>query len=110
MILGYTEDLLMNAAAIASISIDLGKTIFHLVALDCHGKVIVRKKFSRSQLLACTASLPWSLIGMEACSGAHFILTFALGLWLGFTAQKAETRYPIHGHRRAQARTAVYHK
>ena len=26
----------MNAAAIASIGIDLGNAIFHLVALDCH--------------------------------------------------------------------------
>ena len=56
----------MNAAAIASIGIDLGKTTFHLVALDCQAKVNVRKKFSRSQLLAYTANLPWSLIGMEA--------------------------------------------
>ena len=63
----------MNTAAIASIGIDLGKTIFHLVALDCHAGVIVRKKFSRSQLLVYTANLPWSLIGMEACSGAHFL-------------------------------------
>ena len=63
----------MNTAAIASIGIDLGKTTFHLVALDCHAGVILRKKFSRSQLLAYTANLPWSLIGMEACSGAHFL-------------------------------------
>ena len=63
----------MNAAAIASIGIDLGKTVFHLVALDCHAGVTVRKKFSRSQLLVYTANLPWSLIGMEACSGAHFL-------------------------------------
>lgn len=28
---------------------------------------------SRKQLLAYTANLPTSLIGMEACSGAHFI-------------------------------------
>ena len=48
----------MNAAAIASIGIDLGKTTFHLVALDCHARVIVRKKFSRLQLLAYTANLP----------------------------------------------------
>ena len=34
--------------------------------------MIIRKKFSRTQLLAYTANLPWSLIGMEACSGAHF--------------------------------------
>jgi transposase len=33
---------------------------------------MLRKKVSRSQLLAFTANLPWSLIGMEACSGAHF--------------------------------------
>lgn len=63
----------MNTTAIASIGIDLGKTIFHLVALDCHAGVIVRKKFSRSQLLAFTANLPWSLVGMEASSGAHFL-------------------------------------
>ena len=58
---------------IASVGIDLGKTTFHLVALDDRGKVVVRKKFSRKQLLAYTANLPPSLIGIEACSGAHFI-------------------------------------
>jgi len=63
----------MNTATFASIGVDLGKTLFHLVALDCHAGVIVRKKLSRSQLLAYTANLPWSLIGMEACSGAHFL-------------------------------------
>ncbi|MGA2100761.1 MAG: HNH endonuclease [Candidatus Sulfotelmatobacter sp.] len=58
---------------IASIGVDLGKTTFHLVALGEQGKVIVRKKFSRKQLLAYTANLQSSLVGMEACSGAHFI-------------------------------------
>ena len=38
-----------------------------------HGKVVIKKKFSRKQLLAYTANLPTSLIGIEACSGAHFI-------------------------------------
>ena len=58
---------------IASIGIDLGKTTFHLVTLDDHGNIIIRKKFSRKQLLAYTANLPSSLVGIEACSGAHFI-------------------------------------
>ena len=58
---------------IASIGIDLGKNTFHLVALDERGKVVIRKKFSRTQLLAYTANLQHSLIGMEACAGAHFI-------------------------------------
>ena len=58
---------------IRSIGIDLGKTTFHLVALAERGKVIVRKKLSRKQLLAFTANLDSALIGMEACSGSHFL-------------------------------------
>ena len=58
---------------IASIGIDLGKTTFHLVALDDQGTIMMKKKFSRKQLLAYTANLPSSLVGIEACSGAHFM-------------------------------------
>ncbi len=58
---------------IASIGIDLGKTTFHLVALGDRSKVLLRKKFSRAQLLVYTANLPSSLIGLEACAGAHFM-------------------------------------
>src|SRR5512135_2746831 len=58
---------------IASVGIDLGKTTFHFVALNDHGKIVARQKFSRMQLPAYTANLPASLIGMEACSGAHFL-------------------------------------
>ena len=58
---------------IASIGIDLGKTTFHLVAVGERNKILVRRKFSRSQLLAYTANLPASLIGLEACAGAHFM-------------------------------------
>ncbi len=43
--------------SIASVGIDIGKNTFHLVALDAHGKVVARKKFSRQQLLAYTAHL-----------------------------------------------------
>ena len=55
---------------IASIGIDLGKTTFHLVALG-ERNIMVRRKFSRGQLLAYTANLPALLIGLEACAGAH---------------------------------------
>jgi transposase len=58
---------------IHSVGIDLGKTTFHLVALGAAGKVLVRKKFTQKQLLAYTANMPTSLIGLEACSGAHFL-------------------------------------
>jgi transposase len=58
---------------IHSIGIDLGKTTFHLVALGPACKILVRKKFTQKQLLAYTANLQISLIGLEACSGAHFL-------------------------------------
>ena len=58
---------------IRSVSIDLGKTTFHLVALSAAGKVLLRKKFTQRQLITFTANLQTSLIGMEACSGAHFL-------------------------------------
>ena len=58
---------------IHTIGIDLGKTVFHLVGLNVRGEVVVRKKCSRDQLLRFTANLRVSLIGMEACGGAHFL-------------------------------------
>ena len=56
-----------------SVGIDLGKTTFHLVVLGEASKVEVRKKFNQRQLLTYTANMPTSLIGLEACSGAHFL-------------------------------------
>jgi transposase len=58
---------------IRSVGIDLGKTTFHLVALDDNGKVLLKKKFTQRQLITFTANLQTSLIGMEACGGAHFL-------------------------------------
>src|ERR1035438_4628206 len=58
---------------IRSVGIDLGKTTFHLVALGDNCKVLLKKKFTQKQLIAFTANMQTSLIGMEACSGAHFL-------------------------------------
>jgi transposase len=51
----------------------LGKTLFHPVAVDAKGNVVVRKRCSRTQLLTYTANVRVRVIGMEACSGAHFL-------------------------------------
>src|SRR4029077_20178051 len=56
-----------------TIGIDLGKTVFHLVGLNLRGEVVVRKKFSRTQLLRFTGNVRVGLIGLEACGGAHFL-------------------------------------
>ena len=70
MIASETEDHHMQ---IRSIGIDLGKTTFHLVALGERGQVVIRKKLSRTQLLVFTGNLTTALIGLEACSGSHFL-------------------------------------
>ena len=42
---------------IRTIGIGLGKTVFHLVGANTRGDVVVRKKFSRTQLLRLTSNL-----------------------------------------------------
>jgi transposase len=58
---------------IHTIGIDLGKTVFHLVGLSERGEVVVRKRFTRTQLLRFTANRSVERIGMEACGGSHFL-------------------------------------
>lgn len=48
------EDHRIDIALIASVGIDPGKTTFHLLALDCHARVILRKQ---------TGALPWTCPG-----------------------------------------------
>ena len=58
---------------IATIGLDLGKNTFHLIGLDRRGAIVFQLKLSRSQLERRLANVPRCLIGMEACSGAHYI-------------------------------------
>src|SRR5258706_6440623 len=58
---------------IHTFGIDLGKTSFHLAGLTSAAEVIVRKRFSRAQLLRFTANRKVHVIGMEACGGAHYL-------------------------------------
>ena len=55
------------------LGIDLAKTVFSLVGLDSTDTVVIRKRCSRTQLLAFTVNLQVDLIGMESCSGSHFL-------------------------------------
>ena len=51
--------------------IDIGKNSFHVVGLDQRGAIVVRQRWTRSQIGAGLANVPPCLIGMEACVGAH---------------------------------------
>jgi transposase len=57
---------------IMTLGIDLAKRVFQLHGVDSKGKAIFKKRVSRSQLLSIIANFPPCLIGMEACSGAHY--------------------------------------
>jgi transposase len=57
---------------ITTIGIDLAKNSFSIVGMNEHGKVVLRKTLTRNKLLAFIAQCPPCLIGMEACSGAHY--------------------------------------
>jgi len=57
---------------VTTIGIDLAKNNFSLHGVDSHGKLVFRKVLNRAKLLPFLAQQPPCLIGMEACSGAHY--------------------------------------
>lgn len=57
---------------ISTIGIDLAKQVFAIHGVDESGKTVLRKTLRRSQVLTFFARLEPCLIGMEACSSAHY--------------------------------------
>src|SRR5882724_10300635 len=53
------------------LGIDIAKHVFHAVGMDERGKIVLRKRLSRHDLMPFIAKLPLVLIGIEACGGAH---------------------------------------
>ena len=62
-----------EAPAIASIEIDIGKDVFHVVGFNPEGTVVLRRQIRRLALEREFEKLPPSLVGMEACLSAHFV-------------------------------------
>jgi transposase len=56
---------------ITTIGLDLAKTVFQVHAVDQHGKVVLRRSLSRSQMVSFFTQLDACLVGMEACGSAH---------------------------------------
>lgn len=57
----------------AAFGIDIGKKVFHVVALNASGAVIQRSKFSRDTLMSFFEVAPKVLVGMEACPGSQWL-------------------------------------
>ena len=62
-----------NTVALASVGIDIGKEVFHLVGFDPDGKIVLRRKIKRLALVSELEKLAPCIIGMEACLSAHFV-------------------------------------
>ncbi len=58
--------------AIATIGLDLAKSVFQVHAVDAAGNVVARRAIRRSQLLDFFERTPPCLVGMEACASAHY--------------------------------------
>lgn len=58
---------------ITTLGIDLARSVFHIVGLDTAGKIVLRRRLSRTQLLRLTVQLQPCLIGMEPRCGAHHL-------------------------------------
>jgi transposase len=86
--------------AVRTIGIDLGKNSFHLVGLDQRGAIVLRLKCSRAQLERRLANIPSCLVGMEACSGAHYIGRQLAGLGHDVRLMPAQYVKPfLKGHK-----------
>ena len=57
---------------VTTVGLDLAKQVFSVHGVDEHGKAVLRKRVPRGKVLELFAQLPPSLVGMEACSGAHY--------------------------------------
>jgi len=58
---------------VALIGIDLGKHSFHLHGQDKAGRMVFRKKLTRSQMFTLLSNFPPCTVVMEACAGAHWV-------------------------------------
>jgi transposase len=57
---------------VTAIGLDLAKSVFQVHGVDDKGHVLLRRALRRSQVALFFSNMPPCLIGMEACSSAHW--------------------------------------
>ncbi len=55
---------------VAVVGIDLAKNVFQLHGVNAAGRIVLKRRVMRDQLMQVIAQLPSCLIGIEACTGA----------------------------------------
>ena len=67
-----------NDFALASVGIDIGKDVFHIVGFNSDGKIALRRKIRRSVLVKEFEKLPPCIVGMEACPTTTQVIVASL--------------------------------
>ena len=57
---------------VTTIGVDLAKNVFQIHGVNQHGKVLLKKRLSRSNFRRFMATLAPCLIGLEVCGGANY--------------------------------------
>ena len=55
-----------------TIGLDIAKTVFQVHGVDGSGRVVVRRRLRRAEVLGFFRKLPTALVGIEACGTAHY--------------------------------------
>lgn len=54
------------------IGLDIAKSVFVAIGHDGHGKTVLKRTLSRSQVLSTFANIEPCAVGIEACAGSHY--------------------------------------
>jgi transposase len=57
---------------IATMGLDIARSVFQVHGIDAAGEVMVRRQLSRARMLSFFEKLPPCLIGIEACHTSHY--------------------------------------
>ena len=57
---------------VATIGLDIAKTVFQVHGVDAAGQVVVRQRLTRGRVLAFFQKLKPCLVGIEACGNSHY--------------------------------------
>src|SRR5215468_2481308 len=59
-------------ALVATVGLDIAKTVFQVHGVDATGQIAVRRRLARGRVLAFFEKLAPCLVGVEACSSSHY--------------------------------------
>jgi transposase len=59
-------------ALVATVGLDIAKSVFQVHGVDAGGQVVVRRRLTRGRVLGFFEKLAPCLIGIEACSTSHY--------------------------------------